>query len=200
MHVFELKEQLQVVQRNQLLILQQLGTLTSTPSTPAHSQPQEEVVGVVNVPSTNSSQAPTALPLQGVNESTSLSSSEIDKSQLRSIHQFLCHQPQTKITNAGKLTVLLARECVFGVALMRRCTPLGAGKLPGLPVRELQWLKQLMLERFPEFWGDVEQFTGRNASLHWNMAVVVSVGSNLAVCQRKTYTHSYSYYLFTYCS
>lgn len=154
-HILELKEQLRVVQSNQEIILRRLQISNSAPgsflnSTPPCAPPQS------GTPQ-ESVQPPTALPVEGVNESNCLESTEINKSQLRSVDQVLGRRKATT-SNVGKLAIVLARECVFGVSVMKRCTPLGAGKLPGLPVRELQWLKQLILERYPEFWGNVQEY------------------------------------------
>lgn len=98
----------------------------------------------------NSTTVPNALPMDGININTALGSDAIDKTLPRTSEQILNHLPQTHKSNAGKMAVHLACQFVFEVGVMRRCTPLGAGKLPGLLVRELQCLKQLILEHFPE--------------------------------------------------
>ena len=102
--------------------------------------------------------APAPLPIDGINYSNSLPSTEINKALLRPVEYILQKAPLTTITNAGKLAVLLSRECVFGVGVLRQCTPLGAGNLKGLPVRELHWIKQIILQRLPQYWGDVGAF------------------------------------------
>ena len=164
------------MQSNQEIILRRLhinsapsSFLNSTPpcAPPQSGTPQESV------------QPPTALPVEGVNESNCLESTEINKSQLHSVDQVLGRRKATT-SNVGKLAIVLARECVFGVSVMKRCTPLGAEKLPGLTVHELQWLKQLILECFPEFWGNVQEYEKiwKNVSLHWNIIVVACDESN----------------------
>ena len=95
-----------------------------------------------------------ALPIDGI----LLSSAEIDKSLLRPPEHILRNQQKISITNVGKLAVQLARESIFGIDIMKKCTPLGAGKLKGLPVLEMTKLKQLILDRFPEYWGDPTMF------------------------------------------
>ena len=172
------KQQLEAIQSTQMMILQQLKPVSISVS-PAQPLQQEVVPEVVPqaAPITSTASiappaqiaptgpiaqieatapiAPLVMPtLEGVNDGNSMPLSAIEKTKLRSQEQILSNQPPTNASNAGKLAVKLARECVFGEDIMRQCTPFGAGKLPGLPVRELQWLKQLMLERFPEFWGD----------------------------------------------
>ena len=42
----------------------------------------------------------------------------------------------------GTLALLLARECFFGEDVMIRCTTQGHGDKPGLPMFELQQLKE----------------------------------------------------------
>lgn len=46
----------------------------------------------------------------------------------------------------------LARECFFGPAVMRRCTPNGGGDLPALPQYELSQLKKVLFKQYPQYW------------------------------------------------
>ena len=69
-----------------------------------------------------------------------LSSSEID---------VLIHHTKLTddITKAGTLATKLACKAVFGTK-----------EQPGLPVAELNELKQIMLQQYPQFWQDVNKF------------------------------------------
>ena len=101
---------------------------------------------------------PNPLPIDGINHNNCLSSNEIKKNLLKPVDYIVQQQPKTNTSNAGKLVTLLARESIFGIDILKQCTPLGASKCKGLPTRELFWLKQIMLSRFPEYWNDVAAF------------------------------------------
>ena len=105
-------------------------------------------------------EAPHPITLEGVNGDNILTSSEIEKASLKSVDETenLPNLPTVMPSNAGKIAVLLAREALFGVDIMARCTPLGAGKLPGLPAEELKRLKQIILQYFPQYWQNIPQF------------------------------------------
>ena len=59
---------------------------------------------------------------------------------------------------AGQLVVKLAKEAFFGTDVMTRCTVNGRRQLPGLPLSELNSLKQMLFQQFPEFWGNSAEF------------------------------------------
>ena len=61
------------------------------------------------------------------------------------------------------------KAALFGLDILERCTPLGTGKLPALPVEELMKLKQIMLHYFPQYWQNVAE-CGKNARQHLNTA------------------------------
>ena len=58
----------------------------------------------------------------------------------------------------GKLAVKLAREAIFGNAVLKRCTPRGWCNLPALPQVELNLLKVTLFRQFPRFWICPEEF------------------------------------------
>lgn len=53
---------------------------------------------------------------------------------------------------AGELAVKLAVEAYFGPDVLARCTVAGCRSLPGLPVEQLQKLKQFIFRQTPQFW------------------------------------------------
>ena len=71
-----------------------------------------------------------------------MSSEEIAQSGYKSIPEVLLKYPDLQSEcKIGKLAVKLAREAVFGDAVLRRCTPKGWQDMPALPQRELNMLK-----------------------------------------------------------
>ena len=56
----------------------------------------------------------------------------------------------------------LATEVVFGRDVIERCSPYhGRGSYPGLPVVELNQLKQMVLDCFPSLWNDLDELKKR---------------------------------------
>lgn len=126
---------------------------SQSPSTPtlSHQQVQDQPLTTGRV---------AAMTIEGVNPATALPSYEIQKHKLRSVEDVLLqYKKLTKdVAKAGSLVTKLAREAVFGAHVMKLCTPLGNRELPGLPIAELNFLKQTMLQQYPQFWQDVAQF------------------------------------------
>ena len=56
------------------------------------------------------------------------------------------------LNKALTLAVKLAREAIFGDGILYRCTISGERGFPGLPQKELQDLKRIILQQFPQFW------------------------------------------------
>ena len=87
-------------------------------------------------------------PIEGLNPSSALPSSEIQKAALRSVqdvlsqHKALARNPQ----KARTLAVKLAKDAIFDVHVMKLCTPRGSRELPALPVVELAFLKKILLQ------------------------------------------------------
>mgnify|MGYP006372333469 FL=1 len=52
----------------------------------------------------------------------------------------------------------LAREALFGEDVLRRCTPQGNGPLPALLTAEMQALKKVMFQQFPQYWQSQGKF------------------------------------------
>ena len=99
-------------------------------------------------------------PIEGLNVQTALPSSEIQKEKLKSVDDVLLqYRALTKdVQKAGSLAIKLAHEAVFGVHVMKMCTPCGNRELPGLPVAELMELKRIMIRQYPHFWRKVQLF------------------------------------------
>ena len=55
------------------------------------------------------------------------------------------------LSKASTLAVKLAKEAFFGDNVLVRCTVAGSREFPGLPHKEMQELKGVMLRQFPQF-------------------------------------------------
>ena len=54
----------------------------------------------------------------------------------------------------------LAREAIFGDEVMMKCTLVAGQEFPGLPVTELQFLKQTIFASFPQNWSNPSEYEG----------------------------------------
>ncbi len=102
---------------------------------------------------------PTARPVHSVGNA--LPSSEIDKSTLISLNEFMSRH--SSVIRSGKYKIFhwcrfLAREVYFGPAVLKRCTPFGRSDHFGLPTLELNQLKQAVLSCCPSYWSDLDEF------------------------------------------
>lgn len=91
------------------------------------------------------------LPLASVNSNyEELPSSEIDRTKLAPIPfvlwKYSALHTECKI---GELCVKLAREAIFGNAVLKRYTLRGWNGLPALPQMQLALLKTTVFEQFP---------------------------------------------------
>ena len=149
-------------------------TLQSSPcqlfSTPhcSRSHPQPFIMGSTP-PSATIPHPPSAttmpiiphqcLPIEPDPKYQHLSSSDIQKKYLRSPEFVLEKYSHLKgRAKAGLLAVKLAKEAYFAEEVMIRCTVSGKRQLPGLPLTELNQLKQKMFEQFPEFWNNAAEY------------------------------------------
>ena len=140
------------IKQNQVLILQHLDCLlqchTPVASEPPNTPTVEESPPDVNL-NVHASDSGLPLPIQdgAINLANVLPSSAIEKHKLLTIEEThsVPNFPTFTMEKVGKISAILAREAIFGVKVMAKCTPLGAGKLPGLPINELYWLKHTML-------------------------------------------------------
>ena len=91
-----------------------------------------------------------AEPIRAKPGNMALPSSAINKHKLGTINDVLMKHPKLRCSSKiGTLAVKLARDAVFGDDVMARCTVAGERGLPGLPMKELQQLKQALFMQFP---------------------------------------------------
>ena len=101
------------------------------------------------------------LPLSSSNNVAILPSSAINKEKLIPVQDVIAKYYKIKgESKAGALACKIAREAIFGKAVMKRCTPLGNRELPGLPSEELFQLKKHVLHQFPQYWRNPVEFEG----------------------------------------
>ena len=106
-------------------------------------------------------EAPQSISIKIKNPENALSSSEIDATKLSSINMVVAKYSKLKgEAKAPTLAMKLAKEAIFGDEVMKKCTPVGGRDLPGLPVAELQMLKQAMFNKFPQYWQNPYEFEG----------------------------------------
>ena len=88
-------------------------------------------------------------------------STAINKTILLPSSVVLSRYPNLKgETKVGTLAMRLARESFFGEDVMAKCTVMGCRDFPGLPLNELNSLKQLMFSLFPNYWTNPAEFEG----------------------------------------
>ena len=81
--------------------------------------------------------------------------SVIHKEHLSSVETVLIRYANLKgVQKAPTLAQKLARDAIFGDNVMVQCTPYGTGTLYALPVRELQYLKEIMFQQFSQYWNN----------------------------------------------
>ena len=139
----------------------QLAMGTSIPS----QSPMSSILAQLALGGSASSQSSSVQPPQGTAEGSDvppgqpLPSSAIQKERLSSVEVVLIKN--SKLKGEGKAPTLaqkLAREAIFGDDVMIRCTPFGTGTLHALPVRELQYLKDIMFQQLPQYWNNTVGF------------------------------------------
>ena len=88
-----------------------------------------------------------------------LPSSRIDNSKLATPEAILTKYHKLRVeSKAGILAVKLAKEAFFGVDVLAQCTVRGCRDLPALPLPELNELKQVLFNQFPNYWHTPEEF------------------------------------------
>ena len=111
--------------------------------------------------STSSHNAPLCNPVIARSTANYLSSNEITKAKLiPPLHVISSNRHLTTEAKVSTLAVRLARESFFGEDVLRRCTVSGHRDLPGLPLKELNELKQTIFNCFPCFWKTPVEFEG----------------------------------------
>ena len=115
-----------------------------------------------------------SLTLTNLYANVPLPSTEIKKEELVPVDIVLQNkQPKDKPSTIAQK---LAKEAIFGHAVMRKCTPGGTKDMPALPKPEMQLLKNIVFRAFPKFchspnayekewkvrcWPAIEQACGR---------------------------------------
>ena len=104
--------------------------------------------------------APICVPTKGSRRgSQTLDSSSIAKHTLAPPdHIASCNPKLVKASKAPTFAVKLAKESFFGEDVLRCCTVNGCREYPGLPVAELQELKQYLFTRLTVYWSNPTEF------------------------------------------
>ena len=99
-------------------------------------------------------ECPEQLPLSHQYFNDALPSSEIDKGSLEEVNKPLEKALKREDKDAAPSTVThsLAKSAVFGINLMRGCTPSGSSTLYALPKTEILNLKRMVFKASPRFW------------------------------------------------
>ena len=80
--------------------------------------------------------------------------SAINKESLSGIEEIIDRYPKLQtLCKAGSLACKLAREAIFGEEVLKQCTSKGNRNLPGLPSKELEELKRVLLPSTPSYGG-----------------------------------------------
>lgn len=108
---------------------------------------------------------PDPLPLCHTYSNNPLPSAEIDSDKLASVETVLAKK--TSETKPSTLAQTLAKSAIFGIDIMRRCTPAGTKDLPALPRAEMYTLKKLVFRAYPKFWHSPKSFETEWKSKCW---------------------------------
>ena len=104
-------------------------------------------------------EVPRSFSIRLKNPERALASSEINHTTLCTVEEVMAKYRNLKgEAKAPTLAVKLAREAVFGDEVLMKCTPVAGRELPGLPIAELQLLKQTIFSKFPHYWTSPSEF------------------------------------------
>ena len=99
------------------------------------------------------------IPIKPKKSANTLPSTAICKEALMPTSQaFAKHHKLLVVSKAPTLATKLARDAYFGEGVLRRCTVMGCREQPGLPIQELNDLKQTMFSKFPQYWQNPVEF------------------------------------------
>ena len=150
--------------------VQALSNQAASPSIQAWSPSIQASSPSIQTPSSSPSAAnqpepahhqtlPQPLPPVRQNTARCLDSCEIKQEMLRPVDEVLLLNAKYRVlSKASTLAVKLAKEAFFGDNVLVRCTVAGSREFPGLPHKEMQELKGVMLRQFPQFWQTPVQF------------------------------------------
>ena len=129
-------------------------------SLPPPSKSVTASLGVSEPPASDG--MPSTLPLPVVTDKSAtkaLSSSAIKQDKLQPIASVLEQNHKLKgERNAGSLAIKLAKDALFGDEVLKLCTPMGTRSLPALPAKELQQLKTILFNQFPQYANSPTEF------------------------------------------
>ena len=94
-------------------------------------------------------------PVRQKRNTNTLPSAAIMKEGLISLSEaFAKYHNLITVSKAPTLATKLAREVFFGTGVLRQCTVMGCREQPGLPVQELNELKEALFMKFPQYWAN----------------------------------------------
>ena len=104
--------------------------------------------------------APQCLPIKSkLKNDNMVQSSAIEKDKLVPKHTvFSKYSKLLIVSKAPTLATKLAREAYFGDKVLGQCTVMGCRDHPGLPISELNELKQDLFNKFPQYWSNPVEF------------------------------------------
>ena len=132
-------------------------------STPRRPPPHERIFtpqhGSFYPPSTERSADVPKCNIIRPKNTVTLPSTKIDKDRLMTPPQaFTKYHKLILVNKIPTLATKLARDAYFGAEVLRRCTVMGCREQPGLPIQELNELKQAIFSKFPQFWSNAVEF------------------------------------------
>ena len=102
------------------------------------------------------------LSLRHVYKNAPLPSTEIPKQSLMSVDEVLetvlNEKKEIAEEKVGTVAQTLAKQAIFGTAVMKQCTPAGSKDLPALPKAELFQLKVVVFRQLPKYWRKPDDF------------------------------------------
>ena len=135
-----------------------LAPVTPQPLFPVTESPVEPSFFLETNP-TPPTNHPEPLGLNHTYFNVPLTSDQIPKQTLMSVEDALKGCKELKCAEkASTLTQKLAKQAIFGVEIMKRCTPGGTKELPALPREEMLTLKKAVYKELPQFWHSPVEF------------------------------------------
>lgn len=118
---------------------------------------------------------PVVHPVKHPKGAVTLPSSRIDKSQLWPIQDVV----RNFSNNPSYLARKLATFAFYGSEVLSMCTPKGKGSFPALPLAELNMIKQVVFDAFPQYWDDPDEYERL-----WNSNILPAIGTECSNSRR----------------
>lgn len=119
--------------------------------------PQQPLHSAVLLSPSTGGDSPRCLPIR--ESQNHLPSSEIDRTTLRPPEFTVqCHRILTSESKIHTLALKLATESYFGTKVMAQCTVMGCSAYKGLPISELNNLKQFLFSKLVKYWSAPHDF------------------------------------------